>query len=241
MFKGKKIIVFDMDGTLIDSIGVWNNIDALLIEKIKENDYPIINSQKERDIYLKEHRFDSDPYMGYCGHLGKLYGSKLSASEIYNIRYDIAEFYLNEKIDYKENADILIKKLYDYGFILVIASTTKRITLNKYMNTNKNIINKADIKKYFTLTYTKEDAVKIKPDPEIFLKVKDELNAKSSDILIFEDSLVGAKAGSLAGIDLAIMYDKYSDLDREEINKLANYNFNNYNEVISLLDKEMSE
>ena len=30
MFKGKKIIVFDMDGTLIDSVGVWNLADMNL-------------------------------------------------------------------------------------------------------------------------------------------------------------------------------------------------------------------
>ena len=30
MFKGKKIIVFDMDGTLIDSVGVWNLVDMNL-------------------------------------------------------------------------------------------------------------------------------------------------------------------------------------------------------------------
>ena len=29
--SNKKVIIFDMDGTLIDSIGVWNNADKKLI------------------------------------------------------------------------------------------------------------------------------------------------------------------------------------------------------------------
>lgn len=32
MFKGKKVIIFDMDGTLIDSVGVWNKVDMELIK-----------------------------------------------------------------------------------------------------------------------------------------------------------------------------------------------------------------
>lgn len=34
MFQGKKVIIFDMDGTLIDSVGVWNDVDKKLIRKL---------------------------------------------------------------------------------------------------------------------------------------------------------------------------------------------------------------
>lgn len=31
MFENKKIVIFDMDGTLIDSVGMWNQVDQRLI------------------------------------------------------------------------------------------------------------------------------------------------------------------------------------------------------------------
>ena len=31
MFKNKKVIIFDMDVTLIDSVGMWNKTDETLI------------------------------------------------------------------------------------------------------------------------------------------------------------------------------------------------------------------
>lgn len=34
MLKDKKVIIFDMDGTLIDSIGIWNKTDEILIGKL---------------------------------------------------------------------------------------------------------------------------------------------------------------------------------------------------------------
>lgn len=34
MFKDKKIIIFDLDGTLIDSIDIWNQVDVELVKRI---------------------------------------------------------------------------------------------------------------------------------------------------------------------------------------------------------------
>lgn len=31
MLKNKKVVIFDLDGTLIDSVGIWNDIDKRLI------------------------------------------------------------------------------------------------------------------------------------------------------------------------------------------------------------------
>ena len=31
MFTGKNVIIFDMDGTLVNSVGIWNQVDEKLI------------------------------------------------------------------------------------------------------------------------------------------------------------------------------------------------------------------
>lgn len=104
-----------------------------------------------------------------------------------------------------------------------------------YCNENVNIINRANIKDYFSVVYTREDAKEIKPNPEIYLRVLEEFNVSKEQCLIFEDSLIGIDAANSAGIDVVAMYDKYSDLERDEINKKATYSFNNYREVIQIL------
>ena len=59
------------------------------------------------------------------------------------------------------------------------------------------------------------------------------LNVNPEECLIFEDSLIGVQAANASGIDVAVIYDKYSDGNRKEINKLSKYSFNNYMDVIN--------
>ena len=239
MLKGKKVIIFDMDGTLIDSVGIWNKIDIELIKQIstvKIDFNELDRIQEIRDEKLEKYSKCKDVYLEYCGYLKERYKSNLAKQEIHDLRYKIAEDFLKYKIDYKENAENLIKKLKDDGYILVIASTTKRKNMEIYINENKIVKNKADINKYFSLILLKEDVRKLKPNPEVYLKVLDLLNVKKEECLIFEDSLIGVQAANASGIDVAVIYDKYSDGKRKEINKLSKYSFDNYMDVIKSID-----
>ena len=59
--KKKKYIIFDMDGTLIDSIGVWNLTDQKLIEQYGGIQLDLDAVQAERDEFLHSNQ-DSDIY-----------------------------------------------------------------------------------------------------------------------------------------------------------------------------------
>ncbi|HAK32317.1 MAG TPA: HAD family phosphatase, partial [Acinetobacter radioresistens] len=52
MFSNKKVICFDLDGTLIDSVGIWNDIDAHLIESLRGQNISLSQIQQQRDQQL---------------------------------------------------------------------------------------------------------------------------------------------------------------------------------------------
>ena len=241
MLRNKKVVIFDLDGTLINSMGIWNEIDEKLIKTISKIDIDIDNFGigRQRDLKLKEYSKCEDAYLEYCGFLKEKYKSDLTKEDIIKLRYEIADKYLKEVIDYKPNAEELLKYLKEKGYMLVLATTTGNNAIEKYKKYNRNIINKANFEDMFTLICAKESVKNVKPDPEVHYKILEELNVKKEECIIIEDSIIGIEAAKNAGIEAVAIYDKFSDIDREEINKLSKYRFNNFLEMLKYIKEEL--
>ncbi len=237
MLQGKKVMIFDLDGTLIDSVGIWNQVDEALIDRIRSEDAPLPEQvQLQRDEALRRFSKAASPYLEYCAFLKEKYKAVQSPEEIHDLRYRIAQEFLENEIDYKPDADALIRWLKEQGYILTIATTTRRNNVNVYRTRNEKIRKKADLDTYFRLVYTREDAKEIKPNPEIYLRVMEELGVTAEECLVFEDSLIGIEAAKNAGIESVAVYDPYSDAEREQINALADYQVQNYTELLRELN-----
>lgn len=237
MFKGKKAVFFDMDGTLIDSVGVWNDVDRALISLLGGNPEKE-DVQAQRDSKLREFAGCESPYTEYCGYLGKKYGSSLGGEEIMKKRYEIAQDFLKNVVDYKEDADRFLHMLKDAGYIIAVVSTTRRKNMEVYINHNVNMKAKAPVEKMFDKIYTREDASVMKPDPEIYLKALSDFGLDADECIVFEDSLIGIEASTAAGIDTISIYDKYSDEDMDKIIEMSSSYFRNYREVIAAFESE---
>lgn len=83
------LVIFDLDGTLIDSNGIYNDLDVELVRSFGENK----SSEEiltERDNILKTNNV-GDIYMNYCEYLKAKYNSNLSKEEILQFRRDLSK------------------------------------------------------------------------------------------------------------------------------------------------------
>lgn len=235
--KNKKYIIFDMDGTLIDSIGIWNRTDQIFIEEYGKIKVDLETIQKDRDEFLNNNH-DTDIYIAYCKYIIEKYKLNIKDDkELLNIRWNISGKILENEIDYKPDVVELILKLKKMGFTLILATMTTRVQLDIYSNRNKKMLSKMNIEEIFDLITSKEDVKNKKPNPEIYNKVLKHYNAKKEECLIFEDSYTGVLASKSAGIEVVNIYDKYADIDRSKINELCDYFIENYKEFINYIDE----
>ncbi len=239
MFKDKKVIIFDLDGTLIDSVGIWNAVDEKLIREIGGGPVNGTNIQKQRDDALKRFSKSIDPYLDYCGFLRETYHSGLPGEEIKKIRYEIANTYLEETVDFKPGAEKLLCYLKEKGFVLAVATTTTRANVATYTTKNKNMMAKVNFNDTFSIILTREDVKEAKPHPEVHRKIMKELGVTPAECIVVEDSLIGVEAAVRAGIDAVTMYDRYSDYDREEINKKSLHLFMDFREMLEFVKDEL--
>ena len=238
LLQGRKAVLFDLDGTLVDSIGVWTDADQRLARELTGGAGP---DRAEllafREASLRRFRDEPEPYLCYCARLKERYGTELSPRQVQARRQAIAHEML-EQLDYRPGADRFLRALKGRGYVLVLATTGRKNSVDIYRTRNRNIADKAPIDEIFDRVYTCEDVAHIKPDPEIYRRALEDIGLPAGACLVFEDSLAGVQAAKAAGIDTAVIYDENSDPDRARIDALADWRIRDYPTLLAALGME---
>lgn len=237
MFKNKKLVCFDLDGTLIDSVGIWNQVDAALIRQLSSLDIEHTELQRQRDIQLKFFREYTDPYLEYCGFLNEKYHFKLDKAEVKERRYAISRYFLDHVVELKPQADVLLHHLKQLQIKTALTTTTSLYNVQRYQQNNTQIHSKIDFQQDFSLMLTRENVQNIKPHPEVYLKAIQHFGLTADECLIIEDSLIGIEAANQAGIEVVAIYDQYSQHELAQIQAKADYFVQDFATLIDYLQR----
>jgi beta-phosphoglucomutase len=182
MYKNCRAVIFDMDGVLVDNFSF--HLDAW--EMFCANH----GIQRDRKGLLAEFGGTNRDIFG------RMFGKKLSEVEVNALENEKESLY--RKLYHPFMAEVnglthFLERLKHKGFKVGMATSAP--TPNVDM-----VADNLNIRRFFDAITDATYIQRGKPDPEIFLKCADSLNAKPSECVVFEDSVSGILAAQAAGM-----------------------------------------
>lgn len=207
-------VIFDLDGTLIDSMWLWHTIDIEYLNRFglkppKDLSSAIEGmSYTETAIYFKERFNISDSV------------EKIK-EDWDNMSHDMYCTQVSLKAGVKWFLDYLKNKK-----IKMAIATSNRYSLAI------DVLKAKGISEYFETIITSGMVGQGKPNPDVYLEAAKQLNVSTDKCIVFEDVVQGIMAGKNAGMKVVAVYDEASSKTTEEKKRLADYYVESIDEFI---------
>lgn len=213
MLKDIEAVLFDLDGTLVDSMWIWKDIDIEYLGRfgitLPDDLQSCIEGMSftETAVYMKE-RFaipDSIEVM----------------KEQWN---QMAWQKYTQEVPLKKGALEFLEYCRSHHIKLGIATSNSKELVTA-------VLDALHIQNYFDCVVTGCEVNKGKPAPDIYLKAASKCNVLPEKCLVFEDIIAGITAGKTAGMRVCAVEDAYSISMQHEKEVLADYTIKNYFDI----------
>lgn len=210
----EKYIIFDLDGTLIDSMPVWKNVGKDFL-----NRYGFECSEEIDDKIKRQTLFETAAYFK------NLFDIAMDIDEIVaEIIAMVAEEY-EKNVPLKPFAKQYLEKQKQCGTkMCVLTASEPEYTLAA--------MKRLDILHYFEFIATCTEMNLTKKDSEVFEQTMKRLGGKKQNTLVFEDALYAIRSAKKGGFYTVAVAEKIRPNDFKEIKNLADLYIQSYEELI---------
>lgn len=192
MWRQAKAAIFDLDGTLIDSMGVWERIDIEFLKR-RGRDVP-------RDYMEAVKALD---YARAAEYTIARFGLDESAQDVMDEWHAMAVQAYSRDIGLKDGALALLEDMRAHGLRIGLATASAQELYRPVLQNN-------GIYHYFHAFATTGEAGKGKGHPDVYWLCARRLEVLPQDCIVFEDILAGVKAARAAGMRVVGVYDRFS-------------------------------
>lgn len=214
--------VFDFDGTLFDSMQIWENVGKDYLQSIGKEPKECLREEL-RTMSLKQS----------AEYLKKEYDIEQTVEEIRDeINHIIEDYYYYEVLP-KNGIIDLLDRLQKEQVMMCIATATDRYLIEAALKRCK-------IEHYFTQIFTCSEVGHGKDNPMIFRYAMEELKLERSNMIIFEDAyhaIVTAKEDGFFVVGVADTYEAR----QKEIAQMSNCYISSFEDINKCWNKNNAE
>lgn len=205
--------IFDMDGTLLDSMGMWRTLGSALARNHGKTAPPDLD-RRVASLGLWEGT-------AYCKEVCGLPGT---VDELVQEIWGTIEHFYRHDVRPKPGLIRFLDILKMEGVWMYVATATDRPLAEAALKT-------AGIDGYFRGMITSREAGQTKREgPEIYERALRRLRSTKKDTVVFEDALHALRTAHDAGFRTAAVYDE-SEPDQAEMRRLAEYYIESFEEM----------
>lgn len=205
--------IFDVDGTLLDSMGIWEVAGVRYLENIQVEPEPGLSkilypmTIEEGVAYTKEH-----------------YNLPQSAEEItQGLLMVVRDFYYKE-VRAKKDVIEFLEKLYTNKIPMIIATAGHK----EYAEA---ALKRLGMDYYFQEIRTCSELGRGKHEPEIYLQCASIVGRKPEEIMVFEDAGYAIETAKNAGFITVGIRDMSNGDDWQQIRETADYVLEDWSEA----------
>ena len=213
LFKGIKACIFDLDGTLVDSLGIWSDID---IRFFKEHGRDVPADYEKRISHMN--------FIEMAEFTKEEYGFEESVDAIARKWLDWSIEAYQKDIKAKPGAKEFLEYVKSLGLPIALATTNKKELYEPCLENN-------DMWKYFSFALNVTEINSKKSEPKIYQLLAEKMNAKPEETIVFEDILMAVKTAHNAGFKVAAVFDQRNKRDIDEIIENSDFYITSYNDL----------
>lgn len=214
MLENIKAVLFDLDGSLADSMWVWTTIDMEYIKEYQLEVPPNFYREMEGKSFTETAQYFLEVFPKLPLTLEEL------KQDWINRAYDK----YTKEVKLKEGALDFLKMLKEQGIRMGIATSNGRKLVEEFLKANQ-------IEAFFGAVWTSCDVCAGKPAPDVYLKTAESLQVLPEHCLVFEDVPMGILAGKNAGMKVCAVEDEFSKEQEKKKRELADYYIQDYNDI----------
>lgn len=207
-------VIFDLDGTLADSMWMWADIDREYLSRF--------GLKPNRELGAKVAGMSMEETAAF---FKANYGIKDSIDRIMQDWVDMSLDNYRHKVRFKPYAVRTLEVFRDYGVRMAIASSNGMEMVRACLESN-------DTARYFDDVVTSSEVRHGKPAPDVYLLAARRIGADPGRCLVFEDIPAGVIAGHAAGMKTIGVRDDYSSGSESEMRALADAYFDGFRDFL---------